>query len=664
MTEWLNGLQSVRSHPRLWVEWLSLLESKEPLVAVRTVNLHPGMNIVWAREPDDGDAGSNVESAGHGVGKTSFCLLLRYCLGDEAPSINVLREKAAAGFPKGGVAALVHLDGTAWVVFRPYGQYAQSLAGSVGSVGTSLEALFAGELEGSFQEFLDGLHRVFIETLTATTLPGTNQPLEWRHLLAWCIRDQKTRFDTFFHWRDGDALGFRRPRQDPPVLVQAVLGLLGQEVDALMRQLESAEASLRALEEELTELERYPAFAFATAERRLRTRLEADESTPLFSVTVGASVEQLLADRNLRADQVAEEFEPLVEAANDLLGTELVRLDEAKHADKLCDSEARIARAVLSNNRDEFDRLQAERAELENLAGHCRYGDVAFSDCDHIAARRNSTSLAWHIRRQAAEANVASQTQAAEQLSQRAADARAALQRQATAVRQKQADVRRLELRRWTSENERATLKGLWDEMLLLRRQRDEGTGSAELERARERRTQLSSQVARLRTELETRRLQTSARADDLKALTRRVVGRLLGDTGYGAFHPNADVRPFELDVGGEAYQVLEVLLGDATSLFDAVTAESNRHPGFLVHDCPREADMSERLYREFLLMMAEAAAKFEVDSLAPFQYIVTTTSPPPVQLRDSQHVALELRPGSDENLLFKRRLVPRLPGF
>ena len=142
------------------------------------------------------------------------------------------------------------------------------------------------------------------------------------------------------------------------------------------------------------------------------------------------------------------------------------------------------------------------------------------------------------------------------------------------------------------------------------------------------------------------------------------VVGRLLGASGYGNFDPTSDSRPFELSVGGEAYQVLEVLVGDVACLLDAVMSDASQHPGFVVHDCPREADMSERLYREFLLMMAEAAARHEGDAPAPFQYIVTTTSPPPEQLRSAQHVALELRPGSDENLLFKRRLVPRLPGF
>lgn len=207
MADWLSKHLPSRQAPRLWVETLWLLESREPLQAIRTIQLRQGLNVVWAREPaQDGPPG--FARFGHGVGKTSFCLLLRYCLGDEAPSINALCDKASAGFPKGGVAAKVHLDDETWTVFRPYGRGGQSLGGR----GEDLDALLNGALPGDFQKYIERLEGAFVGRLSAKTLPGSSQVLEWRHLLAWCVRDQKTRFDAFFNWRDGDGLGFRRPR--------------------------------------------------------------------------------------------------------------------------------------------------------------------------------------------------------------------------------------------------------------------------------------------------------------------------------------------------------------------------------------------------------------------------------------------------------------------
>jgi len=108
----------------------------------------------------------------------------------------------------------------------------------------------------------------------------------------------------------------------------------------------------------------------------------------------------------------------------------------------------------------------------------------------------------------------------------------------------------------------------------------------------------------------------------------------------------------------------MEVLLGDIVCLMDAATSEASNHPGILVHDCPREADMSERLYRDFFLTAAEAGAQLAHDGAVPFQYIVTTTSPPPSELQKPKFVVLELQPGSEETLLFKRDLVPVLSGF
>ena len=105
--------------PQLWVEKFGILESREPLVCVREIALRPGVNVVWEKEPEV-ESGSGLASAGHGVGMTSLYLLMRCLLGDEATAISTLREKAAASFPKGRVAARDHVDGVSWLVYRPY----------------------------------------------------------------------------------------------------------------------------------------------------------------------------------------------------------------------------------------------------------------------------------------------------------------------------------------------------------------------------------------------------------------------------------------------------------------------------------------------------------------------------------------------------------------
>lgn len=62
--------------------------------------------------------------------------------------------------------------------------------------------------------------------------------------------------------------------------------------------------------------------------------------------------------------------------------------------------------------------------------------------------------------------------------------------------------------------------------------------------------------------------------------------------------------------------------------------------------------------------MAAEAAEQLGRDNGAPFQFIVTTTSPPPEKVRAESYVVLELEPESDEKLLFRREFAPELQGF
>ena len=70
-----------------------------------------------------------------------------------------------------------------------------------------------------------------------------------------------------------------------------------------------------------------------------------------------------------------------------------------------------------------------------------------------------------------------------------------------------------------------------------------------------------------LKARLEARKSQQSMRSDDLKALTRTVGERMLGSPGHARFLPGDEYRPFGVAKGGEAYQVLEVLLGDVRRL-------------------------------------------------------------------------------------------------
>jgi len=592
MASWLKGYEPVRIQPRLWMETIWLLESREPVVPIRAIELHPGLNIVWARESASIET-PGLSSAGHGVGKTSLCLLMRYVLGDDAASIATLREKAAGSFPKGGVAAKVHVDGVTWLVFRPYGTYSHSLAAQC----DSLEQLFEGDVHNEFAGYISALEQFSIGRLAAQSLPGTNLPLKWRHLLAWCIRDQKTRFDGFYHWRDGEGLGFTRPRRDPPLFVSSVLGLVDAALDKLLREVESKQIQLEQGKERIPELERAPAFTLAHADRQLRVRLQAEEDDPLFMSIVGESIESRVQAALAAATAEEGRWESEVVQAEERLAQEQVRLVGQTKAAELAEIEVGIAKSLVEANKADFERLTKLRDRLEGLDGRCDHGNVEFSDCQHIQDRKSTVSIVWHRDGKEVQTNA---PELARQLAGREADlqnAKREVSEQSKRISDGKAELRRLRVRVATSESSSGFLKKSWDELKLLHSQRGQGTDSAELVQARTQLQELESKLSVLRVAVANRRAQQSSRVDAIKSLTTTVSTRLLGAAGHARFVLDHELRPFEVSRGGEAYQVLEVLLGDMVCLLDAATSEASSHPGFMVHDCPREADMSERLY-------------------------------------------------------------------
>ena len=659
MSTWLKAFEPVHTLPRLWVETIWLLESREPQVFIRTIDLHPGLNIVWAKESAANDA-SGLESAGHGVGKTSLCLLLRYVLGDDAPAIATLRSKAAGSFPKGGVAAKVHVDAAVWLVFRPYGLYSQSMAAQCDTLGQLLDGTSPSDFEG----YGGALEQFSIGRLAARSLPGTNQLLEWRHLLAWCIREQRTRFDGFYHWREGEGLGFKRSRRDPPLLVGSVLGLVDQELDRLLRDIEATQKHVEQCKEHIPELERAPAFALTHADRQLRLRVGAEEDEPVFATTVGESVESRVQATLQAAEQDESRWESEVAQAEDDLAEEQVRLRALSKARDLAKLETGIAKSLVDANYDDFERLSKVRDRLAGLEGRCDPGNIEFSACEHVQKNKSAVNMTWFQDGRQAKTD-ASLLAERHQARQGVFDkAEKAVSDQEQLISKMKADLRRLRVRVATSESTRTFLKQSWDDLQIKHTQRAQGGDTAELVKARRKLQELEAELESLRTAEVSRRSRQSSRVDAIKALTAAVSARLLGAAGHARFVPGHETRPFEVARGGEAYQVLEVLLGDVVCLLDSAVSEASNHPGFLVHDCPREADMSERLYREFFLAAAEAAAQLGRDGAVPFQFIVTTTSAPPEELGGPLHVVLELTPGADASLLFKRQLAPELPGF
>ena len=72
------------STPKLWFKRIVLFKALNPIEVIREIGLHRGLNIIVGKASCDPALGNNpMAMAGHSVGKTTFCRLLRYCLGEQ-----------------------------------------------------------------------------------------------------------------------------------------------------------------------------------------------------------------------------------------------------------------------------------------------------------------------------------------------------------------------------------------------------------------------------------------------------------------------------------------------------------------------------------------------------------------------------------------------------
>jgi len=156
--------------------------------------------------------------------------------------------------------------------------------------------------------------------------------------------------------------------------------------------------------------------------------------------------------------------------------------------------------------------------------------------------------------------------------------------------------------------------------------------------------------------------LQHDANRELLSTIFSGTVQSVLSSDGYaGSVSLENRELTFRITHGtamsGEAVETLSVLLADVACLVYNSVCDETRLPGFLIHDSPREADLGIRLYRGFNRLVASLESHFE-ENKCPFQYILTTTTPPPEEVRDEPYLTLTLNASQPLDLLLRRSVA------
>jgi len=108
-----------------------------------------------------------------------------------------------------------------------------------------------------------------------------------------------------------------------------------------------------------------------------------------------------------------------------------------------------------------------------------------------------------------------------------------------------------------------------------------------------------------------------------------------------------------DVQVGGMAMESLKAIAFDLAATLMSIEGRTVV-PAFLVHDSPREADLGVSIYHRWFRFIASLEI---LSSEPPFQYIITTTSEPPEELRSPGFVIETLHGADPKERLLRREL-------
>jgi predicted nucleic acid-binding Zn-ribbon protein len=623
--------------PRLWVRRLVIW--KEPGgEIIRDIALRPGLNIVWT--PDD-------QGIGHGGGKTLFCRLLRYCLGEDRYAPEDQRSRIGEVFPNGLVGAEVMLDGTCWAIVRPLGSRRRHLAVPDGN----LDELAAGEAASTgIEPFLAAIEQAILTAELVNLVPGHRQERRtWPIALAWLTRDQECRFDHVMDWRstasDSDSPARGLNQTEKLDALRAFLQAITPEEQAKRVEIARLDEEKRALEQEIGH-RRWEI-------RRIKMRLLAELEIPEDAFTDGAMAIDVLrqaAQARLAkaAGLPADESTSEIHAARQEY--EAARTEMVAHDRRIGILEADIPNIerIIAKINGEYPSLSYALQEAQSFP--CPICEVPV---DRVLASKCELSHKLpdvEACRQRLERNRQELREETKRLDE--------AKREQTQTRQQLAVARqreeRLRARLSKLEAARNARESAW---YAAKRLADDVERLADLMNQQQTaESALHERIATIEQERGRIGIFLDQQARVFAHLSRKfdpIIHRLVGQDATGTVTLTGNGLNLTVQMGGNrsssAIDSLKVIAFDLAALCLSIEG-ATRVPAFLVHDSPREADLGLPLYDQVfhLAHWLEGVGRQPL-----FQYVVTTTTRPPPDLAKHPWLRLTLRgaPGAERLL-------------
>ncbi|MCA1393227.1 DUF2326 domain-containing protein [Bradyrhizobium sp. IC3123] len=633
-----------RTGPRLWIRRLAIL--RDPQTIIRDVRLKPGLNIIWT--PDMSSSGSHALA--HGSGKTTFCRLLRACLGEPGYAADTQRSRLLARIPNGLIAAEILIDGGCWIAVRPFGPPGGEFVTQADSVE---DGIARGRLEDDRASIDPTVIASFFSTITGATPPEVGREQIWDVLRAWLTRDQECRLADILAWRSSHTQTRSRAQVIGETAKLTMVRLALRALDADERAAAARERQLVAAVEDERRRQAYQLQRYADGLQSVRLALKADDEVG-FDDTIDrkglVSLAEVALANAMRTELPKPPDVSSIFARQKALNEHRQTLTAKRQQ---LENEARFKRSEAERYRSE-----ASLGEIDVTQGGIRVCPVCRVNIDEVKAKGCGISLeACDLA--ALKASIADKQRKAAELDAQANGAEQEAKGVEAQIQQLGSQQQALEAEARTADaanrGAHAAARQVQDRIYQARRTLDDVRSLRERETTAKPAPPGTAELDAVRAQLEAGRARARAAIRTLEEKYQGIMAAWLPDGVAGAIKLDGNGLKVDAEFSGRgevstaALDSLKIVAFDLAALHMAVEEKADL-PAFLLHDSPREADLDGQLYARLFSLVHQWEQGVETPC---FQYIVTTTTAPPPELQDEHYVRLQMSSTPPERRLF-----------
>lgn len=653
-----------RERPLVWIRRIVIREDDTRKKPIQNVKLKTGLNFVWGVETPKTQE-KDLES-GHNLGKTTFCHLARFCLGEKSFGKQSLVACVASEFPEGFVEAEIEVGGQIWCVRRYFGSGHTSFARMAASL-DSFRRTKPDPKTDLYQLFLQRLEKTTTAGFAGQPFLSGDAPIQWRHLLAVSSRDQENRNVDLLDWRSpesgAEGLKFKRPKADAIRCLLAMLRAYTEKERSIDDRESVVTTTIKQLTKDCDEHRQKLGFW----EEHYREQLEASGVSEALDRPVGDGnlfdLKKAVKSAQGAAHEEIEWLETEIEKLDSSVGLIRASLNQTiefregnESTHDTINDPIEQQKVELSEAREKL--LQLREKISERRFNRCGLGDVSYGNCEHVQTHHKKLEGELKVLPEELPDDVKEREAVAVQINAVNERLRAIEKEQSKQIEELIKEKRKLNRRLRKTERRKEKLDESWKKLqeidLVLQGKATDKTLKPLVKKLEKE----NDTLAAIQVEQTESRESQSKDLDPVRFVFDFLVKQCISDEYRGIVSLVDEDLSFQIWKGdsdsGVAHHMLAILLADiSVSILGA--SGLAEHPGILIHDSPREAGLGSVAYTHFLENISTALKSLTGQSGCPVQYLVTTSTPPPKALRKKPTTDLKL--GGRYGVLFGRDL-------